>query len=180
MTPSLPTPSARDIFEILAREHADMLMSFLRSLVWRDEVAEDLFQETMLVAWRRLAEYDKSLPFGPWLRGIAAKLVLAQRRTAARAFLSCEPQVLEALETHYRDFELQPADSYRQRLDRLSACLEKLPPLLRHAVDLVYARGLNLRALAAAVNSTEEAAKKRVQRARALLAQCLQGAGDPA
>jgi RNA polymerase sigma factor (sigma-70 family) len=172
----MPPPTGREVFEILAREHADMLMSFLRSLTWRDDVAEDLFQETMLVAWRRLGDYDRTMPFGPWLRGIAAKLALAHRRKATHAFLSCEEGVLEALEVHYRRFEHRPADSFRQRLEQLSACLDKLPPILRQAVDLVYSRGLPMQAIAAAVDSSEEAVKKRVQRARGLLAQCLQGA----
>jgi RNA polymerase sigma-70 factor (ECF subfamily) len=173
-------PTAKDLFEILAREHADMLTAFLRSLVARNQTVEDLFQETMLVAWRRLGEYDRSRPFGPWLRGIAAKLVLAHRRKSAHAFLSCEPEVLEALETRFRDFERRPADTFRERLDRLQGCLDKLPPLLRSAVDLVYARGLSLQNLANAVESSEKAVKKRIQRARGMLAQCLESSGGAA
>ena len=30
----------------------------------------DLFQETMVVAWRRLDDFDHTRPFGPWLRGL--------------------------------------------------------------------------------------------------------------
>jgi DNA-directed RNA polymerase specialized sigma24 family protein len=40
---------------------------------------------------------------------------------------------------------------------------------------MVYTRGLSLKNLAAALDATEEAVKKRIQRARQLLAQCLQG-----
>jgi RNA polymerase sigma-70 factor (ECF subfamily) len=173
-------PSAHEVFEILAREHADMLTAFLRSLVYKGDVVEDLFQETMLVAWRRLAEYDRSLPFGPWLRGIGARLVMEHRRKSARGFLSCEPEVLTALEAEYRRFERIPADSFRERRDRLAGCLDRLPPMMRDAIDLVYRRGLSLKNLAASIGATEEAVKKRVQRARQLLAQCLQGAGEAA
>lgn len=168
-------PTAHEVFEILAREHADMLTAFLRSLVSRGDVVEDLFQEAMMVAWRRLAEYDRSLPFGPWLRGIGAKLVLEYRRKSARGFLSCEPEVLQALEAEYRNFERRPADSFRERLERLSRCIERLPPMMRDAIEMVYTRGLSLKNLAATLDATEEAVKKRVQRARQLLAQCLEG-----
>lgn len=170
-----PAPSATQVFEILAREHADMLVSFLRSLVIGADAVEDLFQETMLVAWRRLADYDRTQPFGPWLRGIATKLVLQHRRRSVRACMNCEPQVLAALEEEYRKFERQPADSFREKVDRLAGCLERLPSLLRDAVEMVYGRGLSLSALAAAVEATEEAVKKRVQRARQFLARCVQG-----
>jgi RNA polymerase sigma-70 factor (ECF subfamily) len=164
------------VFEILAREHADMLTAFLRSLVTRSDLVDDLFQETMMVAWRRLADYDRSLPFGPWLRGIAAKLVLQHRRKAGAAgLLCCEQGVLETLEAEYRKLEQRPADSFRERMEKLGSCLNRLPPLLRDAVDLVYGRGLTLQGLAASLEATEEAVKKRVQRARQMLAKCLSG-----
>jgi RNA polymerase sigma-70 factor (ECF subfamily) len=168
------------VFEILAREHADMLAAFLRSLVLRNEVVEDLFQETMLVAWRRLGDYDRSLPFGPWLRGIAVRLVLAHRRRLASGFLNCDAGVLEALEQQYRRFERPPADSFAERLERLRGCLDRLPPLLREAIDLVYSRGLSLRSLASSLQATEEAVKKRIQRARQLLARCIETGGGAA
>jgi RNA polymerase sigma-70 factor (ECF subfamily) len=168
-------PSGSEVFEILAREHADMLVSYLRSLMVRQDAVEDLFQETMLVAWRRLKEYDRSLPFGPWLRGIAGNLVMAHRRKTARGALNCEPEVLAAMEVEFRKFEHEPADSFVQRIERVAGCIEKLPPLLREAVDLVYGRGLSVQAMGTVVQATEEAVKKRVQRARQLVARCVQG-----
>ncbi len=154
-----------------------MLTAFLRSLVVRSDIVDDLFQETMLVAWRRLDECDTSLPFGPWLRGIAIRLAMEHRRkTAARGMLSCESEVLEALEGEFQRFEKLPGDSFQDRLNRLKGCLDKLPALMRDAIDLAYMKGLPLKALAHALEATEEAIKKRVQRARQLLAECLRGA----
>ncbi len=172
--------NAREIFEILVREHADMLTAFVRSLVSRSDLVDDLFQETMMVAWRRLGDYDRTQPFGPWLRGIAARLVLQHRRRSARGFLCCEPEVLTALEAEYRRFEQQPADSFRHRIEKLGSCLNRLPPLMRDAIDMVYGRGLSLQNLAATLEATEEAVKKRVQRARQMLAKCLEGSGGAA
>jgi RNA polymerase sigma-70 factor (ECF subfamily) len=171
-------PSAGDVFEILARQHADMLTAFLRSLVTRSDVVDDLFQETMLVAWRRLDEYDRSRPFGPWLRGIAVRLVLAQRRRSAQDVLNCEPAVLEALEGRMRGFERIPTDTFRQRILRLRACMDKLPDRMRDVIDLGYGRGLLLREIAAALDAGVEAVKKRMQRARQLLMSCMQVPGD--
>ena len=68
---------AKRAFEILVRENSRMLLVYLRSLV-RDEAAiDDLFQETMMVAWRRLDQCDLGRPFGPWVRGITSRIVLA-------------------------------------------------------------------------------------------------------
>jgi RNA polymerase sigma-70 factor len=174
-----PSPTGREVFEILVREHTDMLTAFLRSLVWRGDQVDDLFQETMLVAWRRLDEYDRSRPFGPWLRGIATNLVLQARRRSGRDFLNCDPAVLEALERRVRDFERIPADSFRDRLRHLSDCLGRLPDRLREVIDLGYNRDLLLRQIARAVDASEEAIKKRMQRARQLLVECLRAKGEP-
>ncbi len=173
----MPDPSGRQVFEILVREHADMLAAFLRSLVWRHEVVDDLFQETMLVAWKRLDDYDRARPFGPWLRGIASNLVLAHRRkTANHGVLSCEPAVLEALEAEFNTLSSRPGDSFRGRAESLQDCLAKLPDKMREVIELAYARGMLLRQIALAVSAGEEAVKKRIQRARDLLAECFQPA----
>jgi RNA polymerase sigma-70 factor (ECF subfamily) len=179
--PNTPGPSAHQLFTILAREHADMLITYIRSVVRDANVAEDLFQETMLVAWRKLADSDQTLPFGPWLRGIAGKLILEHRRkAAARATLACTPELLDALESEFSAFEQRPGDTFRSRAERLLTCLEHLPALMRDAVHLVYARGLSLQALATSLGATQEAVKKRVQRARQLLAECLESSGNAA
>ncbi len=168
--------SAREVFEILAREHADMLAGFLSSLVRSRDGVDDLFQETMLTAWRRLDRYDRTQPFGPWLRGIAANLVLRHRERAARDFYRFEPRVLEELEDSYA--ELVPAPpQWSATLERLAHCLDRLSDTLRTTLALVYERGLAVRAAAAELGDAEEAVKKRLQRGRQRLAECLRTGG---
>ena len=71
---------AKKLFETLVREHAGMLTVYLRSALGDVSDVDDLFQETMVVAWRRLDDFDHTRPFGPWLRGIAKKLLQAHQR----------------------------------------------------------------------------------------------------
>lgn len=151
-----------------------MLTAYLRSLVHDPAVVDDLFQEAMLTAWRRLADYDRQRPFGPWLRGIATRLVLQHRRKAAtRGVFNCDPAVLAALEQNFDELSRQPGDTFRDRADRLVDCLKRLPARLRETIELVYARDLMLRQIAESLDTTEEAVKKRVQRGRQLLAECI-------
>jgi RNA polymerase sigma-70 factor (ECF subfamily) len=150
-----------------------MLTAFLRSLLHRTDAVDDLFQETMLIAWRRLDDFDQSRPFGPWLRGIASNLVLERRRKfATRHTLTCEPDVLEALEHHFSTAHTLRGDSFRERADRLLACLERLPDKFRQTVELAYTKGLLLKQIAESLGEGEEAVKKRLQRARRALADC--------
>jgi RNA polymerase sigma-70 factor (ECF subfamily) len=48
----------------------------------------------MLAACQTIDRFDRSRPFGPWLRGIAGKLVLAHRRKSATAILVCNETML--------------------------------------------------------------------------------------
>ncbi len=168
-------PSASDLFEILVREHFDMLIAFLRSLGVREDLVDDIAQESLMVAWRRLADFDRARPFGPWLRGIAARVAMAQRRQAIRGASGVDPAVLEALESMIARFERQPGDTFAERAARLEGCLQKLPATLREVVELAYGRGMLLGEIAASVDSSEEAIKKRIQRARVILSRCVLG-----
>lgn len=165
-------PEASDLFEILVRENADMLTTFLRSAVSDEAVVEDLFQETFLVAWKNLGRYDRSRPFGPWVRGIAGRLVLAERRRAARLRL-VEQADLERLEAMFRAFDERRGDTWAEKIEVLNRCLDRLRPPLRHVLSLRYQGGLGCQAIAERVGSSTEAAKKRLQRARSIVGECL-------
>jgi RNA polymerase sigma-70 factor (ECF subfamily) len=166
------SPSGRDVFEILARENADMLAAYLRSLLGSDEALDDVFQEALVVAWRRLGDYDRTRPFGAWLRGIARVLVMEHHRQGKVRAAAVDPEVLSQLDSRYDSFT-PLGHGFRDRTERLLSCLAELPESMREAVEMVYARGMLLKQIAAAVGAAEETIKKRVQRARAALADCL-------
>src|SRR6185295_662794 len=102
---------AKQLFEILVREHSAMLLVYLRAAVREPALVDDLYQETLLVAWRTLDRFDRTRPFGPWLRGIAAKLVMAERRKAANSPLLCGEQMLDHLNERLTALQAQPGDT---------------------------------------------------------------------
>jgi RNA polymerase sigma-70 factor (ECF subfamily) len=165
---------ARQVFEILVRENADMLTAYLRSVVRDPAAADDLFQESMLTAWRKLDEFDRSRPFGPWLRGIAAKLVLAHRRKAAAGVIFCDEITLEQIDLRLQRLSAEKGDTWEEKLEGLRSCVEQLPEPYREAVRLRYREGLSPAGLAERLHISWEAQKKRLQRARALLLECLE------
>jgi len=163
--------SGAEVFEILAADNADMLVCYLRTLVRDSELVEDLFQEVMLVAWKKLAEFDRSRPFGPWLRGIAINKVRQHRARRARDILRCDSDVVSRLEDTFASFP--QGSRFTDTIDGLLMCLNRLPDRMRLAIEMVYQRGLSMRRGAGTQDCSEEAFKKRVQRGRRLLAECL-------
>lgn len=164
----------RDLFEILTREHIDSVRAFLLASLRDSIAAEDVLQETFLVAWRNLDRYDRQLPFGPWVRGIAGKLILNHRRKLGRSRVHfCDEQVLTHIDDGFARFGQQAGDTFDERLDALRDCLSRLNGVQRESIQLHYEHGLHCKAIADKLGIGFEAVKKHLQRGRSLLHRCL-------
>lgn len=169
-----PRVEARDLFEILTREHIDSVRAFLLSSLRDSVTAEDLLQETFLVAWRILGRYDRKLPFGPWVRGIAGKLLLNHRRKLGRNRVHyCDDQVLGRIDEGFQQFSRLAGDTFDQKLDVLRDCLGRLTGQQRESIRLHYEHGLHCKEIATRLGVGFEAVKKHLQRGRATLERCL-------
>lgn len=166
---------AHDVFEILIREHADLLMAFIRATIRDAALADDIFQETLLTAWRRLPDYDKSRPFGPWLRGIAGNVILSSHRQSQRDTVFCDAELLDHLNHRCEWIAKSPqADTLDEKLDALRECVQSLPDPYRHAIETrLRAEDESSESVAAQLGIGLETLKKRLQRARVRLLECL-------
>lgn len=162
------------LFEILVRENADSLTAFLRASIRDQTAVDDLFQEAMLVAWRRIGDYDRSRPFGAWLRGIAKRLLLAYYRTSAREVPLSHEKILEHLDQRMAHIDLQPGTCFDERIAALKDCVDHLSTAFREPLELHYREGQTAEWIASHLSSTKHAVQKRLQRARVQLGECLE------
>lgn len=162
------------LFEALVREHAGSLTALLNATLDDRHAIDDLFQETCTVAWQNLDTFDQSRPFGPWLRGIARKLVLvhARRRRVVLLF-----DQLDAVEQRLQEFDRRPGDTFDDKLEALRGCLDRMPDKYRTALEAKYLHSLSLKDSALRLNITFEGLKKRLLRGRTLLRECLTSRG---
>jgi len=74
-----------------------------------------------------------------------------------------------------------PGDSFPERLAALRDCMGRLPEGQHAVIDLVYMREHDTRSAATALGIDWETMRKRLQRARLALADCMRGKGifDP-
>jgi RNA polymerase sigma-70 factor len=164
---------ARAVFEILVRENEAMLMTYLRAAVSNESAAEDLFQETMLTAWKKLGEFDRSRPFGPWLRGISGRLTMAYYRKAKRSFIPGTDEMLEYLSRQIEHISERPGDTWAEKIEALKQCIEALPEHYREPIHLRYFENRPTTQIAEMSKVSLEGVKKRLQRARSKLLDCL-------
>ena len=165
--------SATDVFEILMREHAEMLLAFVRSSVRDPHAVDDIFQETMVIAWRRIDDFDRNRSFGKWIRGIAGKLVLVHFRKAGKNPLHCDAVTLEWLESRFERVEKLKGDTLCLKLDLLKDCIASLSDDNRKTIEARYLELHSLEQIVTRLGIPLQTVKKRLYRAKIQLEACL-------
>ncbi len=164
---------AEDLFEILIRQHADMLNAFIHSVAFDRSTVDDVFQETIITAWKRIDEFDTKRPFGPWLRGIARNHILSSARKNRRYRAHLDELLQQRIDLQFGKVDQATGETFAERLTELRNCIARLNKDAREAVDLVYVRGLDSETAAKSLGTTDETFRKRLYRARLTLAECL-------
>ncbi len=170
--------SREKLFEILIREHELRLRAFVRACVHDSAIADDLAQDTFLAAWERLGAYDPELPFARWLRGIARNKILGHfrsRATETRLVHVLSPEAVDAIAEKFDALVPGRGDEFDDCLAALRECLSALGQTEHHIVERVYRDNETCGAIASQIGSTTEAVKKRLQRARLQLRDCILG-----
>ena len=164
---------ATRVFEMLVRQNEAMLITYIRALVPDASLADDIFQDTMITAWRKFDDYDQTRPLGPWLRGIAANLIRNAGRKKAADLLIFSESVQEFIETAVGALERQPGDEWADRMSELQTCLEQLPDRARQLIRDRYDEGMNAVQIAGKMEVSAASVRKRLQRIRDVLLKCL-------
>src|SRR6185295_12678910 len=158
-------------FEALVREHHRRLLAYAIALTRRNDVAEDLAQDALLIAHRDLAKFDATRDFGAWVRGIIRMKYFEWTRSHRLEQMS-EAQIAE-IDAQHREWD-QAADAGRgDALAALRLCREELGDHVVATLDLFYADQRSCADIAARLKTTEVVVRKRLQRARDVLGDCL-------
>ncbi len=155
-------------FESLVRQHYRTVSGLAFATLGDWSAAEDVAQETFVLAWKNLNRLRSPAAFGLWIRRIARNLALncvrsesLQRRLAERyAAEQPEPAMAESALPHIESAE---------RRRELFEALRRAPESIREPMVLVYLQEYSLRETAAALGVTENAIAKRLQRGREFL-----------
>jgi RNA polymerase sigma-70 factor (ECF subfamily) len=151
-------------------EHQNRLYGYVFSLLGDHARAADVLQETNLVLWRKIDEFDVEKGFLPWAFAIARFQVLASVRDQKRDKLLLDGELAEAIsaEAVARAGQL---DEFR---NALRPCLETLTSGNRELIERRYLRSMSIAELADAVDRSVSAVKVALMRSRRHLAECIQ------
>jgi RNA polymerase sigma-70 factor (ECF subfamily) len=140
--------------------------------------AEDAAQETFIRAYTRLGTYDPSRKFSSWMLSIASHYCIDVLRRRRGTFLSWDelpPMVDLSMPKTTQPEQVVVREQVADEVQRL---LNTLPLPYRTPVILRYWYDMSYQEIADTMGVTESTIKTRLHRARAKLAENVQGSGE--
>jgi RNA polymerase sigma factor (sigma-70 family) len=157
------------VFEILVRRHQGLVRAQLRRLLGDDPaMADDLAQETFILAWRKLHQFRGDSRFGTWLYRIAHSCFLQHLRSKGGREKQSLAQDLDDLEKAGVD-----SGEPELRLD-LDVALQRLSGNQRVSLLYCVQLGLSHEEAAVVLDMPLGTVKTHVARGKARLRELLQ------
>ncbi len=172
-----PSPDHAE-FEARVRPHMSRVYRYCVGLTGDRDLAADVFQDTLVAAWRRFDSYEGRAELGAWLCGIARNQFIDVRRTETRRrglfdrVVDAWQQLLGA-DAREADAPLRLAIEHEE-VDTLLACLQELPEEFRSAVLLCDVESLSYEEASTALGVPVGTVKSRHARGRAKLRAALE------
>lgn len=152
----------RAAFRDIVERYRPRVFELAYRMVGDRVLAEDIAQETLLVAWRDLRELRETDRLAGWLVGIARNLGRRSLRSRARGAIAL--QSLAVTPTASRTPHDDAIACEEQALIARGLC--ELPDVLRNPLVLHYLEGRSVREVARGLTLSETAVKQRLLRAR--------------
>jgi RNA polymerase sigma-70 factor (ECF subfamily) len=161
-SPPLAAPAPRLTFDDLVNRYQTEMYRYAMQLTRNRADADDLYQETLIKAYRAFDRLDAGANYRAWLYRIATNTFLTSLRRVRR-----EAPLDEAAETAVPDESGDRAARLdaRDLLREVSAFVNLLPAKQRIALILRKYHGLGYREIAANLETSEGAARANVHEA---------------
>ncbi len=154
---------------LLMTQHQRRIFSYIYTLVPNRPDAEDILQQTSLIACEKFDAFTLGTDFAAWACQIAYWQVRAARQKFARAKVIFNDELVETLAQTASELSVEVS----ARHEALAHCLQKLHPRDRELVLTRYEPGSSVDTAARRSGRTLDAAYKALTRLRKLLLDCV-------
>lgn len=170
---------SREQFGDLAERNRHTLWLVAVGMTGDRHLAEDVVQDALAIAWKKIAQFDPATNFPAWTAAIVRHVALNQRRKSARRNSLSSGQ-LEDTPTKAEGHVGSPIDAQGQVLpdqhqfdDRVMEALSQLSESARSCLLLRTVKGLSYEAIAQLLDLPPGTAMSHVYRARRAMRQSL-------
>ncbi|EMI45681.1 sigma-70 family RNA polymerase sigma factor [Rhodopirellula sp. SWK7] len=151
-------------------ENRSRILAVIVSMVRDFEVAEDLFQETVIEILKNEERFDPTRNFVPWACGIARNIVLQHWRRQAQAPSNGLSEMIGELALIAADGD---DDTWRRERTALRRCFQRLPDRMQKLLLLRYGHNVKGKALADSAAFRQGSIRTTLSRLRAQLRVCI-------
>ena len=155
--------------ELLRRDQA-RLYGYLHSVVQDINDADDLFQQTTLVLWKKFDEFDRDRSFFSWACGVARLEVANFLRTRGRHRLYFSDELNLLLVEAQAEMDNAEVEDRREALAR---CVEKLRERDRQLLAECYGDTAGVNAAAERYARSSQSVHNSLRRIRRALYDCI-------
>lgn len=159
-----------DFTELVNRHHRELLI-YASALTRDTATARDVVQESFLVAYEKVNTFDVTRDFASWMRGIVRNKWREWLRKNKRYVLT-ETEIAQ-IDSDVAAWQAEKSETDSDLFDALRDCLLRLPETLSETVTACYFEGRTGEEAADLLGLSPAAVRKRLQRARVLLKECL-------
>lgn len=164
-------------FRSFYRQTAPALLAFLLRMLRDRHEAEDVLQESMVVAWNRAGEYDPAIASAKtWITTIARRRALDILRRHKRQSLAHSVDADDIRLILGNDAaDASPEPLSKATTDRLEFCLGEIGPDAANSIRYAYMYGLTNVEIAAYLDRAVGTVKSWIQRGLRSLKKCMEG-----
>jgi RNA polymerase sigma-70 factor, ECF subfamily len=155
----------------LLTRHQGQLRGYILALVRNRADADDLFQTTSLVLWRKFDTFQSGSSFFAWARRTAELAVCNFWKTNRSRFTPLSEAFLETLAATEPSVPSDVLESYSASLRR---CMDRLSQEDRQLLGLRYVDDMSAEQIAASAARSRQSVVKSLLRIRRQLLRCIQ------
>lgn len=156
----------------LVERYESSVRTTLRVRLHDTSEAEDLAQETFILAYNKLGEFDESRPFGAWLRGIAINLLKNHIRKLKPVNIGSDTElelmINQHIDSHYT------GDNEVASVNALQDCMSKLTDKVKQLILEHYGEGYSIAEMTRKHGVRHSAMTMRMFRIRQKLRECIE------
>lgn len=150
--------------------NARRLYSYILTLMHHDPAADDVFQETSMLAWEKFDQFQAGSDFFAWARRVAYFRVLNYWHSQKRGPQTIGEAFFESVEREMDGM----SDQLDAELKALAECYQKLSPKQRDLIDRRYATGAVTREVAEQIGRPLSTVYRMLNQVHEILLRCIE------
>jgi RNA polymerase sigma-70 factor (ECF subfamily) len=158
-------------FGRLLREAHRELFGFIFAMLQNRADAEDVYQQTTIVLWKKFSDFKPGTNFIGWAIRVAQFEIKDYVKARRRRKVFFSDAILDAIAVAY---QAESDDARTSRLEALSRCLDKLADRDRRLIDKCYTVDRDYAKIAVDEGKTIGSLYQSISRIRKALYQCVQ------